>query len=122
MRKATFAAILAQTIPIISGVLLTYIFWRNSLLLALIYIAAIAVVLKIKYYSGDFFALIYGFLLGLFVEVIGTSLAGYQSFAKPDFLGIPIWLPVVWAYGLMAMKRIGVLMREEAKNEKRKKH
>ena len=112
MRKETLVRIVVQTIPVLLGIVLTYLFWRNSFLLTLIYLAAIAIILRIKYYSGDLFALLYGFLLGILVEVIGTSVSGYQSFTNPDFLGIPLWLPIVWAYGLMAMKRIGIIIHE----------
>lgn len=114
MRKETFARIVVQTIPVLLGIILTYLFWRNSILLTLIYAAAIVVILRIRYYPGDISALLYGFLLGFLVEVIGTSFSGYQSFTNPDFLGIPIWLPIVWAYGLMAMKRIGIIIYEDA--------
>ena len=53
----------------------------------------------------------YGILVGIVVEVIGTQISGYQSFTKPDFGGIPIWLPIAWGYGFVAMKRIGFILK-----------
>jgi len=73
------------------------------------------IVLEIKYYPGDFQALIYGFIIGLIVEITGNYFVGYQNFANPSFLGIPAWLPIAWAYGFMAMKRIGVLIYKVSK-------
>jgi hypothetical protein len=111
----TFARVFLETMPLLVGVGLTYLFWRDKILLTLLYLLAIATVLKVKYYPGDFLALAYGLVLGLFVEVVGTTFAGYQKFANPDMLGIPIWLPISWAYGLMLMKRIGIIIYESRK-------
>ena len=102
--------IFLETSPLLIGILLTYLFWKNNIILSIIYLVAILIILKVKYYQGDLFALIYGFVIGLLVETIGTSVSHYQSFANPDFLGIPMWLPIVWAYGFMLMKRIGVII------------
>ena len=101
-----------QILPIVFGVVLSYFFWQSSALLALLYIVTIFIVVRWKYYPGDYAALVVGFLVGLIVEIPGTSISGYQSFAHPDFLGIPMWLPIAWAYGLMMMKRIGVILHE----------
>ena len=54
--------------------------------------------------------LIYGIIAGIVIEVIGTQVAGYQSFIKPDFAGIPFWLPVSWGYGFILMKRISLII------------
>jgi len=61
--------------------------------------------------NSEFAIFIYGIIIGGLVEVIGTQVSGYQSFAEPDFLGIPMWLPVVWGYGFVAMKRIGIILK-----------
>jgi len=29
----------------------------------------------------------------------------------PILFGIPIWLPIVWGYGFVAMKRIGIILK-----------
>ena len=61
--------------------------------------------------NSEFAIFIYGIIIGGLVEVIGTQVSGYQSFTEPDFLGIPMWLPVVWGYGFVAMKRIGIILK-----------
>ena len=107
--------IFLEILPLLVGVLLTYFFWHNNLLLAFLYLCAIGVVLWIRVDPGDYHSLALGLLIGLIVEITGTSVSGYQSFTNPDFLGIPAWLPIAWAYGLMAMKRIGVLVYRSRK-------
>lgn len=60
----------------------------------------------------EFIIFAYGILIGIIVEVIGTQVSGYQSFTRPDFGGIPMWLPIAWGYGFIAMKRIGLILKE----------
>lgn len=108
--KKTLIPIFLETLPLLIGIFLTYLFWKNNIILLAVYLIAISIILKIKYQRGDLSALFYGFIIGLIVETIGTSVSHYQSFANPDFLGIPMWLPIVWAYGFMLMKRIGVII------------
>jgi hypothetical protein len=112
MKKNICLRVFFETFPILIGIVLSYFFWKNNILLMIIYIVLIAIVLKIKFYPGDALALIYGFFIGLLVEIIGTSVSGYQSFTNPSFWGIPVWLPIAWAYGLMMMKRIGMIIYE----------
>ncbi|OGF89036.1 hypothetical protein A3I27_03395 [Candidatus Giovannonibacteria bacterium RIFCSPLOWO2_02_FULL_43_11b] len=100
-----------ETLPILFGILLSYLFWQNSLLLFMIYIVLSVVLILWHRDNSEFVIFIYGIIIGGLVEVIGTQVSGYQSFIEPDFLGIPIWLPVVWGYGFVAMKRIGIILK-----------
>lgn len=103
--------VFVETLPILFGILLSYLFWRNNFLLFVIYLALTLVLI---YFHGDkteFVIFAYGILIGAIVEVIGTQVSGYQSFAKPDLGGIPLWLPIAWGYGFVAMKRIGSALK-----------
>lgn len=103
--------IFLETLPILAGIVLSYFFWQYGFLLAVIYLT---VTLLLIYRHGDkteFIIFLYGVALGLLVETVGTSVSGYQSFAKPDFAGIPVWLPIVWGYGFVAMKRVGFALK-----------
>lgn len=103
--------VLIETLPIIFGILLSYLFWRNNFLLFVIYIFLILLLIYIHKDKSELVIFIYGVVIGTIIEVIGTQISGYQSFAKPDFGGIPVWLPVVWGYGFIAMKRIGLILK-----------
>lgn len=120
MHKKVLVKIAIETFPILFGAVVTYFLWGNNFLLALIFLAATAVILKLKYYPGDLFAFSYGALLGFGIEVFQTSIAKFHTFSNPDILGIPIWMPLVWGYGFMLMKRIGILIYEDARSAKKK--
>jgi len=107
--------IFLETIPLIIGVILTAILWKHNVLLSVLFIIIIIVVLEVKYQPGDFQTLLYGLVAGFIIEVTGNYIIGYQQFTNPNFLGIPIWLPVAWAYGFMVMKRIGVIIYKSNK-------
>lgn len=118
MRKEAMVKISLETVPILIGIVLTYFLWENNLLLTVLFLALLAALLAIKRYPGDIFALIYGSVLGFALEVFQTSIAKFHSFSNPDFLGIPMWMPLVWGYGFMLMKRIGIIIYEDAKQHK----
>jgi len=105
------AKVFIETLPILFGILFSYLFWQNSFLLFAIYIILSVVLILWRGDNSEFAIFIYGIIIGGLVEVLGTQVSGYQSFAEPDFLGIPIWLPIVWGYGFVAMKRIGIILK-----------
>ena len=68
MRPKTITRIAADTLPLLAGIALSYFFWRNTILLAGIYLCAIAAVLLVRYEYGDLFSLLYGAVIGLIIE------------------------------------------------------
>lgn len=79
---------------------------ENDYLLTLIYIILISVALFIKHSGGDFKILIFGFLIMTIFEYIFIS-TGVEIFIRKSFLGVmPLWLPFLWAYGFVTIKRV----------------
>lgn len=107
-----YARIVRELIPFVIGIVLAYFFWEHNILLTALFLAVTALVLMVRYEEGDIHAFILGTLVGLVVEIPGTTVSKYQSFARPTIYGIPIWLPFAWGYGLMMMKRIGTILKE----------
>ena len=103
--------VIIETLPILFGILLSYLFWQNNVLLFIIYLVLTLGLIYFHKDKTEFSIFAYGILIGAIVEVIGTQISGYQSFTKPDFGGIPMWLPIVWGYGFVAMKRIGFVLK-----------
>lgn len=79
-------------------------FVQNDYLLTAIYIGIIAVS-AFRYSRQDFIFLVFGFFILLAGETF-FLLTGVETFERRTFLGImPLWLPFLWAYIFVAMKR-----------------
>lgn len=111
---AKLSKIFIETIPILFGILLSYLFWRNNFLLFVIYLVLTLGLIYLHKDKTELVIFIYGIFVGIIVEVIGTQISGYQSFLRPTFGGIPIWLPIAWGYGFVAMKRIGFILKKNS--------
>ena len=84
---------------------------RNDFLLTGIYIAIIGIS-SFRYSRHDFMYLIIGFLVLLVSEYFFIS-TGVETFERRSLLGVmPLWLPLLWAYVFVAIKR-GVLIIEK---------
>lgn len=114
MRRHTLVAICIETIPLLIAAGITYFLWENNALLTVIYLAFIGVLFLIKYQPGDLFAFCYGAVLGFTIEVFEINITRIHTFAHADFLGMPMWMPIVWGFGLMLMKRIGIIIYKDA--------
>jgi hypothetical protein len=79
--------------------------YRESLLLTAIMAALAAVTLLIGRRKGDLIVFASGATLGLIAEVTAVRFSAWE-YAHPDFLGIPLWLPVGWGLTTLLIKRI----------------
>lgn len=78
---------------------------KNDYILTGAYIIVIALALFIKKEKGDFIFLIVGFLAMIFFEAIFIS-TGVETFIRNSLFGLmPLWLPFLWAYAFVAMRR-----------------
>ena len=101
--------ILINSIPIIIMVgLIPFIV--NDYILSFVYLIVIAVALFVKKEKYDITALSAGLVIMLISEYFFIS-TGVETFNRASLFGVmPIWLPLLWAYGFVAIKRtLGVL-------------
>ncbi|MFH0952559.1 MAG: hypothetical protein V1838_05300 [Patescibacteria group bacterium] len=99
-----FLRILLNAIPVIIMVALIPLI-SNDYWLTGIYVLIIIISLVIKYESRDYIFLIFGFFIMLVLEYIFIS-TGVETFERNSLFGLmPLWLPFLWAYALVAMKR-----------------
>lgn len=79
---------------------------RNDYFLGLIYILIILGSLVKKREKNDYVFLLFGLVGMFFSEWIFIS-TGVEKFERISLFGImPIWLPFLWAYAFLVMKRI----------------
>jgi hypothetical protein len=103
--------VIIHSLPLFSGILLSFLFWRSNILLLGIYSLFVFLLIFFgKDRKIELLIFIYGCFAGFIIETIGTQISGYQSFTQPDILGIPYWLVVSWGFGFLLMKRIGLII------------
>ncbi len=80
-------------------------FIKNDYLLTLIYILIIGISLIIKRTPNDLLVLIFGFFIMIASEYLFIS-TGVETFERRTLFGLmPLWLPFLWSYGFVAIKR-----------------
>jgi|SRR3989344_1122626 len=78
---------------------------QNDYVLTLVDALIILACLAYKRVKNDFLSLVFGFFMITFFEYIFVS-TGVETFNRNTLFGImPLWLPVLWAYGFVAIKR-----------------
>ncbi|KND52120.1 MAG: hypothetical protein AB198_00935 [Parcubacteria bacterium C7867-003] len=79
---------------------------KNDYFLTVLYIFIIFGSLKIsKSTKKDVIILVFGFVIMIIFEYIFIS-TGVETFTRNSLFGImPLWLPFLWAYGFVAIKR-----------------
>ena len=78
---------------------------QNDYLLTLAYAVIIVVSFIIKKATNDLLVLAFGFLIMIASEYLFVS-TGVETFQRNSLLGfMPLWLPFLWSYGFVAIKR-----------------
>lgn len=104
MKQAKFNKIFLNTVPILIMIGLIPLV-SNDYFLTLLYIIIIIVSLTLKKEKGDLHVLTFGFCAMIVSEYIFIS-TGVETFTRNSLFGLmPIWLPFLWGYGFIAIKR-----------------
>lgn len=78
---------------------------QNDYVLAILDIIVIIIALFIKLERNEITILIAGFFIMIISEYLFVS-TGVETFVRHSLFGImPLWLPILWAYGFIAIKR-----------------
>ena len=79
---------------------------KNDYLLTTAYLIVIAVSFFIKKEKNEITIFVIGFLLMIIFEYLFVS-TGVESFIRNSLFEVmPLWLPLLWGYGFVAIKRI----------------
>lgn len=102
--------IIANLFPFFLAAGLIYLFWRQSHLLLFLYFSVLIIeILLGRDRIGETKLVVWGIVWGFLLETIGV-LSGYHTFNNPDFMGIPLWLPIFWGYGFITAKRVSSIV------------
>jgi hypothetical protein len=78
---------------------------QNDYFLTLVYVGIIFISLFIKHERNDIPVSIFGFFIMVIFEYIFIN-TGVETFTRNSLFGVmPLWLPFLWAYGFIAIKR-----------------
>lgn len=109
--KEKIIRIVLETLPVLVMIGLIPVF-SNDYLLTAIYVLIIAASLEIRYEKNDYVFLIFGFFIMMASEFLFIS-TGVEAFIRNSLFGLmPLWLPVLWAYGFVAMKRAIIILNK----------
>ena len=71
---------------------------------------ALCMLLYIRRESGELHLFAFGLLLALVIEVGLGLIARSQHWAHASLFGVPYWLPLIWGYGFVVIRRVGNLI------------
>ncbi len=80
-------------------------FIANDVWLSGVYVAIIAISLFIKHERHDLTVFWFGFFVLMASEYFFIS-TGVETFIRNSLFGVmPLWLPILWGYGFIAIRR-----------------
>ncbi|MBI4148941.1 hypothetical protein HY491_00695 [Candidatus Woesearchaeota archaeon] len=84
--------------------------FQNDYILTMAYALIIAFSFLIRYEQRDAFFFIFGFIIMTLAEYLFVS-TGVETFVRNTLFGVmPVWLPFLWGYAFVAMKRTIALL------------
>ena len=102
MKKAQLIFLNAIPILIMMGLIP---FVQNEYYLTFLYVGVILISFLIKKAKGDTTVFLFGFIVMIIAETIFVS-TGVETFTRNGLFGLmPIWLPLLWGYSFVAMRR-----------------
>jgi hypothetical protein len=103
--KKTITGLIFEIMIFGAVIALISLFFRNNVLLSVLLIILWIILIKFWHKKHHLIYFVVGAVLGPLVEIICIYLGVWQ-YANPSFLGIPMWLPLVWGLAPMILKEI----------------
>lgn len=73
---------------------------------------AVSALLLSRRVPGEIHLFAFGILMSLIIELGLGLIARSQNWSHASLFGIPFWLPLMWGYGFVVMRRIGNVVVE----------
>ena len=85
-------------------------FIRNDYILTGVYVIIILISFILKYNKKELLFFIFGFIAMIISEYLFIS-TGVETFVRNSLFGImPLWLPFLWAYAFVVIRRIIIVL------------
>lgn len=85
----------------------------DEIRITIMLIIVIGITFVIEYKKKEWAVLLAGIIIGFLVEFSGDAVYQLQYWEQASFFGLPIWLPILWGYGFVMIRRIGNLITSE---------
>jgi len=103
-RRSVWADILL--IPAWVGFFVVQVTWNSEIgLTAVVCLLTLVLLWRRERGEGVLYAI--GVALGLVIEVGLGMVFRMQHWSNASLAGVPYWLPLIWGFGFVAMRRIG---------------
>lgn len=100
----TVTSIIKQALPVI-GMVTLIPFITNDYILTFVYIAIITIAFLVRRDKNDLLIFFFGLITMTISETFFLA-TRVETFQRVSLFGImPLWLPFLWAYGFVAIKR-----------------
>lgn len=94
--------------PILMVLLIPFV--SNDYILTVLYIIIMIIAVTAKYEKGEYKYILFGFFIMIASEYLFIS-TGVEVFRRNSlFSAMPLWLPFLWGYTFLAMKRAIILL------------
>jgi Protein of unknown function (DUF2878) len=114
-----------REVPLLAGLYFTSVEANgaNAALFAVALLVLLAVRLAFVSVPGDWAFALVAAIAGPAVEAAIHAIGAFD-YTEPDFLGIPLWLPALWAIGGLAIRRLfgGLLVVPETNESAERAH
>jgi cell division protein FtsW (lipid II flippase) len=102
---------IVELLPIV-GMILLIPFVKNDYALLAVHLIIIAIMFYIKYIKLDWLFFVFALITMTASEALFIS-TGVEVFERNSLFGLmPIWLPVLWAYVFVVMRRLVKVLEE----------
>ena len=91
-------------------VLFIFLFTTHELYVLFGVLVLIVLTFLIRYDANEWKVLLTGICLGILFEIAGDAVYKVQFWENGSFFGIPLWLPFMWGYGFICIRRIGNIL------------
>ncbi len=104
--------IILNIIPIVLMIALISLI-NSDYVLSLVYLFIIVISFVLKREKNDCVFFLFGFFIMIISEYFFVS-TGVETFVRKSLFGLmPLWLPILWAYAFVVIKRAIVVLGEK---------
>ena len=99
-----------QIFLLVLAILLVGLIKQEILVTLFLLLVLIIIFSFLEYHKGEWILFFIGAIVGIVLELGGDLIFPLQSWADGSLFGIPLWLPILWGYSFVFIRRIGKLI------------